>query len=174
MEIWQVIELHPNYEISTYGCVRNIKTQKILAGSLTQKGRYKRVTIGYMKQYRVHRLVALAFIPNPNNYPDVHHKDKNTSHNHKDNLEWILNPDNNKTENKNKIKPSIPFTKAQVLFMLENKGIRSAFNLAKEIGCLPDAVSKVWRGQGKRNQMWRKEYLDENPFNKHLFVRNIE
>ena len=40
------------------------------------------------KQMLVHRLVAQAFIPNPLNLPEVDHKDKNRSNNHKDNLQW--------------------------------------------------------------------------------------
>ncbi len=40
------------------------------------------------KSYAVHRLVAMAFIPNPNNLPIINHKDENPSNNHVDNLEW--------------------------------------------------------------------------------------
>jgi len=174
MEIWKVIESHPKYEVSSYGYVRNIKNQRILKGSKTVKGGYIRVTLGIKQQERVHRLVAIAHIINHNNYPDVHHKDNDPSNNHIDNLQWILNPDNNKSHNKNKTRPSIPFTRAQVFYMLENKGVRSATSLANEIGCLPDAVSKVWRGQGVRNRKWRQEYLSGNPSNIHLFSRNNE
>lgn len=37
---------------------------------------------------RVHRIVAMAFLDNPNNYPIINHKDENPSNNHVDNLEW--------------------------------------------------------------------------------------
>lgn len=43
------------------------------------------------KSYRVHRLVAKHFIPNPNNFPEVNHKDENKLNNSVDNLEWCTN-----------------------------------------------------------------------------------
>lgn len=43
---------------------------------------------GTQKQFRVHKLVALAYLPNPNNYPYVCHKDDNKANPHVDNLEW--------------------------------------------------------------------------------------
>ena len=43
---------------------------------------------GKQKRYKIHRLVAEAFIPNPNNYPQVNHKDCNPLNNKVDNLEW--------------------------------------------------------------------------------------
>lgn len=49
---------------------------------------------GKRKTMRVHRLVALMFIPNPHNLPQVNHKDGNTRNNHVDNLEWMSNLDN--------------------------------------------------------------------------------
>lgn len=79
-EIWRDIKGYEGkYQISNFGRVRNVKTGKVLKLYPNEKG-YLRIHIG-KKQYRVHRLVAIAFIPNPNNYPDVNHKDENKQNN---------------------------------------------------------------------------------------------
>lgn len=44
---------------------------------------------GKSKKYRIHRLVAQAFLSNESNKPIVHHKDKNTKNNRADNLMWV-------------------------------------------------------------------------------------
>ena len=52
---------------------------------------YMQITVGltdHRTQYRVHRMVAEAFLPNPNNLPEVNHKDNNRKNNCVDNLEW--------------------------------------------------------------------------------------
>lgn len=88
-EIWKTIEEFPNYEVSSLGNVRNKKTGRILKSSLA-KG-YPQVILcqnGDKYSRRVHRLVATAFLPNPNNYPDINHKDECKTHNNVDNLEW--------------------------------------------------------------------------------------
>lgn len=46
------------------------------------------------KNYRIHRLVADAYIPNPDNLPQVDHIDGNKTHNYLNNLQWITNRDN--------------------------------------------------------------------------------
>lgn len=89
-EIWRDIPDYPNYQVSNLGNVRNVKFGRIIKPSMTNKG-YLRVCLwgnGESKNYRVHRLVAQAFIPNPNNYPEINHKDKNRQNNYVNNLEW--------------------------------------------------------------------------------------
>lgn len=80
------------YIISNTGEVKNVVTNKILTPGTTKFG-YKRVNLrtpeGKCKSYFIHRLVAMNFIPNPNNYPEVNHIDCDRTNNNVNNLEWV-------------------------------------------------------------------------------------
>ena len=89
-EEWRVINNFPNYSVSNLGNVKNNITNKIMRQNV--KGGYKNISLTNDKKRtscKVHRLVALSFIPNPDNKPTVNHKDKNKCNNVLDNLEWM-------------------------------------------------------------------------------------
>lgn len=86
------------YSITEDGQIFGHKSKKFLKWSDNGKGyKYVRLTDGHRhyKHYYVHRLVAMTFIPNPNNLPEVNHKDENKANNCVDNLEWCDRSYNN-------------------------------------------------------------------------------
>lgn len=98
-EIWKPIEgFEGLYEISSIGRVKSIGTYNtckrgILSPMIDPDG-YPHVRLynnKISKDIAVHRLVVIAFIPNPNNYRYVNHKDENTQNNKVSNLEWCTN-----------------------------------------------------------------------------------
>lgn len=94
-EIWKPIKGYETlYKVSNLGNVKSIyynrKGIEYLVAQDLRRG-YLRVALiknGIRKYYSVHRLVAEAFIPNPNNLPCINHKDENKQNNKMDNLEW--------------------------------------------------------------------------------------
>jgi len=89
-EEWKTIESCQGYEVSNAGKVRNKKTGRILKQN--KRRGYPFVVLmnskNEKKDYYVHRLVALAFIPNPSGFPQVNHRDGNKNNNSVENLEW--------------------------------------------------------------------------------------
>lgn len=90
------IKDYENYYIYDNGDVLNIATNKILKGSYGEHGyKYYRLSKNNQKKmFYAHRLVAEAFIDNPNNYNIVNHKDGNKTNNNIDNLEWVSQSEN--------------------------------------------------------------------------------
>ena len=99
MEFWKAIEGTKGFiEVSNKGRVRSWLRgyANILKTQPDKKGYHRiRITIEREKMsYKVHREVAKAFLPNPNQLPQVNHKDGNKDNNAVENLEWVTNTEN--------------------------------------------------------------------------------
>lgn len=91
-ENWATLDANPAYEVSDCGRIRH--GSRIIAGSLHQDG-YIYVTISG-RQIPVHRLVAQMFLSNPEQKPEINHKDGNKQNNQASNLEWMTSSENQK------------------------------------------------------------------------------
>ena len=116
-EVWKDIKGYEGlYQVSNYGNVKscdrhvfagvgsNHKTQHIKEKLLRAGGgKYKQVRLsknGKIKAFLIHRLVAQAFISNPNNLPCINHKDEDPKNNNANNLEWCTYKYNNEYNNR--------------------------------------------------------------------------
>jgi hypothetical protein len=96
MEVWKEINGYINYSVSNLGNVKNNKTGRIMKQTI--KRGYYHISLAnenIKNTFKVHRLVAFAFIENPENKSDVYHKDKNKLNNNLNNLEWMTRKENN-------------------------------------------------------------------------------
>lgn len=98
IEKWITMPNHPNYKISTFGRYVCVNTKSSIYSSVREPS--KPCSDGYVhvsfnnKSYLLHRAVAIAFLPNPDNKPEVNHKDLNKTNNHLSNLEWVTRSEN--------------------------------------------------------------------------------
>jgi len=96
MEKFVLIPGMDNYAVSNAGNVINVKTKRVLKQEVT-KGGYLSVSVcqnNMKKTLRVHRLVGLCFVSNPDNKPYINHKDGNKKNNCASNLEWVTAKEN--------------------------------------------------------------------------------
>lgn len=167
-EVWAKISYSEKHLVSNFGRIKSlIGKEKILKPGSNGKG-YLSVHFKLNgKNYLVHRLVAEAFIPNPNNYPEVNHIDEDKSNNKVDNLEWCEHKYNNNYGSKNKrmsetrnkngknFKPVLQYTKDGVFI----KHFKSIVDAHKETGiCCPNII-RCAKGESKSagGFIWRYE-----------------
>jgi hypothetical protein len=103
IEIWKSIPNFSNYEASTFGNIRNEKKIKNLIFNKNQAG-YLLLSLvnnnNITYTVRVHQIIGLTFLENPENKPTINHKNQIKDNNYLDNLEWSTMKEQNSSENK--------------------------------------------------------------------------
>lgn len=174
MEIWKDIKDFNNYEINNYGVIRIKKNKKILK-YYEDKDKYYTINLwghGKSKHFRVSRLVAQTFIPNPNNLPVVNHKDENKQNNCVENLEWCTVAYNNAYGTKGqrsgkKQKNKLRYTKAnKKVAQFDLKGdfiekYKSIMTVAKKLNKDGTHIVDVCKGRRKTAYGYKWRYIDE-------------
>lgn len=181
-EIWKPITGYEGlYEVSNKGRVKRLERaivdsigrkrhlrERILKNSLKSCG-YIYVNL-YNGDKRVHRLVAEAFIPNPENKPEVNHKDEVKTNNCVENLEWVTAKENANfgtknvrvaKANRNHValsKPVVQYSKAGELIEVY-PSVREA---ARKLGLNQSCISAAARGKQKTYKGFTWKYVEDD------------
>jgi hypothetical protein len=163
-EIWKQISYAPNYEISTFGNIKNIKRNKLITINYerlkrdNKRARPGLSNNGKIKGYYLHRIVAEHFIENTNNLPEVNHIDGDFYNNKAENLEWISKLDNMRHAAENKLMKR--YTRGIILknkITNEVKIFNKVSDCAKFLNCNPGMVSLTCRG-GRIDKLYDMKY----------------
>lgn len=153
------------YSVSSNGEVRNDERNTLLTQQSDNE--YKTVSLsignGNMRNKRVHRLVAEAFIPNPENKQYVNHKDGVRYHNNIENLEWVTPSENSIHAVKSGLK-GIQRARPVRQYSLNGEWLMSfdsATEAAEQCGCSQSKITEVCKGNRRTagNYQWRYEDL---------------
>ncbi len=142
------------YSVSTKGNVKNLKTGRLIAGKCDWNG-YRLVNLKG-KFYMVHRLVGLAFIPNPNNLPHINHIDEDKTNNNVENLEWC-SPSYNVNYSSHKYSCRINQLTLDGEFV---KVWQSSKQIEKEAGYAASHIIQCCKGKYKQAYGYRWEYVN--------------
>jgi len=150
-----------NYLIYDDGRVYSLYTNKFLSPD-TSSGyaRYLLCSKEKRKKFTAHMLVGLHFIPNPNNFPILNHKDKNRLNNNVDNLEWISYSNNVKLENRSKYEKIILYFTEEEIANEEWRPFRDGRYWASNLGRLKNNDSgKILNGDINHYLIYMRDYL---------------
>lgn len=157
-EIFKDIEGYEGlYQVSNFGRVKSLgndktRKEKILKPAKNIKYGYLYIVLckqGKRKQHLVHRLVASAFLPNPNNLPEINHRDECKTNNNCSNLEWCDRQYNIDYSNSK-----------QVLCVETGKIYPSAHEAKRQLGFNNTHISSACRGRLKTYKGFHWQYAN--------------
>ena len=173
-EIWkEVVGYEGLYEISNFGRVKSLNykhtgKEKIINFGKNPKGYYKVALFNdsIRKDTLVHRMVAEAFIPNPDNLPHVNHKDENKTNNRVDNLEWCTNQYNINYGTRNKRRSETltngACSKPVVQYTIDGEFVKewpSMQEVERQTGYQHQSIGKCCMGKYKTSHNFIWKYL---------------
>lgn len=162
---WREVKEYNHYEVNQFGEIRHRIRKKILKPRINNGYQYVNFKInGKNINFSVHRIVANAFIPNPNGYTEVNHKDYNRSNNCVDNLEWVSSSQNKyhaflKEENKKSRGKAVnQYTKEGILI----KTFDTITEAAQTLGCCAAAISNCCLKRTKTSQGFLWSFVESS------------
>lgn len=186
MEIWKsIVGYEGLYEVSSLGNFRKLLSDGSIKNLKTTPNNWGYYTIGLrkngkVKQYRISRLIAEAFIPNPDNKPYVDHIDTDKSNNRVDNLRWVTPSENSnnplsvshmleswnnldRRRHQREINLGELHPRARSVCQLNESGtiiniFPTSIEAAKCLGCKHSNITKCCKGERKRAGGYRWKY----------------
>lgn len=153
---------YPTYLINRTGKVWSILSGKFIKPQNNGIGymQYflKDYTTGKIKQLKSHRLVGLQFIPNPNNYTEINHKDGIKSNNDVDNLEWCTHSQNILHSFEKLGRIHIGSYLSKKIKCSNGKEYASAILAANDTGCKTSNISMCCNGKIKHTKKLTFEF----------------
>jgi hypothetical protein len=181
--LWKDIPGYEGYQAHPSGEIRN-KTTKRISNAESKKNPYRRIKFHGKPSASIHRLVALTFIPNPENKPFVNHIDENKRNNISDNLEWCTNSENVKHSIPNKKKIINGYNSRPLRFTFADGNVKEFKSLQEACSILKThriAMHRALNGDGyyygsskaKNKTIWiwkveKLQYLDSKEINKDI------
>lgn len=150
METWKDAPGFSGYQVSDTGRVKRVVPKERILHPVCYSNGYLVVNLSG-KRIGVHRLVALAFIPNPDNLPQINHKNENKADNRVENLEWCDSRYNNNYGKRN-VKASIALSRPIKQLSLDGTLIRTYYGIheaGRQTNIDYRRIYKVLVGMGK-------------------------